>query len=459
MYLNYYGFKREPFQITPDPEFLFLSPTHKEAMASIIYGIEEKKGFVAIFGGVGVGKTTILRAYLDKVNREQARLIYIFNANLSFKSLLVTIYQDLGVPISSNDIFLMVNRLHEVLVEEYKQKHTIVLIIDEAQNMPVETLENLRMLSNLETATDKLIQIVLIGQPEFEDNLNRHELRQLKQRVAIRATILPLTQEESLRYIEHRLSKAMARNAEVLTKGAARAIARLSGGIPRVINILCDNAFITGYGYQKKPVTAKIVREISRDFTSPTKAVSQEPKHGYYVRWKTAAALLLLAAATGAFLLSPYKEQTLDWAQGYMGAKRDRPAPQRAEAKLPKQHLPVRQAVAVPEEPVAKEPPAALQPAAVADTRQPKAPAPPETKKPVPLPSAIVARGDTLSKLIIAKYGAFDRSLLLKVKRSNPDIKDVNKIYTGSTIVFPAFEDARADNGARTMQADGREQR
>ena len=151
----------------------------------------------------------------------------------------------------------MVNQLHEVLIEEYKKGGTVVLIVDEAQNMPVETLENLRMLSNLETATDKLIQIVLIGQPEFDDKLNRHELRQLRQRIAIRTTILPLTREESERYIKHRLSKVMLKDEPVITKGAIKEIVRYSKGIPRVINVVCDNAFITGYGYQKKPVSGK----------------------------------------------------------------------------------------------------------------------------------------------------------------------------------------------------------
>ncbi len=189
MYLNFYGFKKEPFQITPDPEFLFLSPSHKEAMASIIYGIEGKKGFVAITGSVGVGKTTILRSYLDKVNREKLKIVYIFNANVSFSNLLKTIYQDLGIAAEANDVFLMVNQLHQELINIYKEGYNVVLIIDEAQNMPIETLENLRMLSNLETATEKLIQIVIIGQPEFEEMINRHELRQLKQRIAIKTVI------------------------------------------------------------------------------------------------------------------------------------------------------------------------------------------------------------------------------------------------------------------------------
>ncbi|MGB4224543.1 MAG: AAA family ATPase [Syntrophorhabdus sp.] len=204
MYLNYYNLKKEPFHITPDPEFLYLSPSHKEALGSIIYGIEQKKGFVVIIGAVGVGKTTILRSYLDTADKKHLKIIYIFNARLTFEELVKTIYQELGIDSKTDDIFDMVNNLYKILIDEYTKGNSVVLVIDEAQNVPVDTLENLRMLSNLETPKDKLIQIVLVGQPEFEERLNMEKLKQLKQRIAIRSTILPLTKPESLDYIEHR---------------------------------------------------------------------------------------------------------------------------------------------------------------------------------------------------------------------------------------------------------------
>jgi general secretion pathway protein A len=218
MYQNFYHLKKEPFHITPDPEFLFLSPSHKEALGSIIYGVKNRKGFVVITGEVGVGKTTILRSYLERIDKPKVKIIYLFNANVTFKNLLRTIYKELGLDIKTDDIVEMLNRLYQILMEEYKQGNTVLLIVDEAQNMPIETLENLRMLSNLETSKEKLLQIVLTGQSEFEKMLDRHELRQLKQRIAIRSTIVPFTAKESMDYVKHRLAKAAVNESEVLLR-------------------------------------------------------------------------------------------------------------------------------------------------------------------------------------------------------------------------------------------------
>jgi general secretion pathway protein A len=479
MYLNIYQFKKEPFQITPDPEFLFLSPSHKEAMASIIYGIEGKKGFVAIVGGVGVGKTTILRSYLEKVNRERLKIIYIFNANVSFASLLKTMYQDLGLIPKTDDVFLMVNQLHEALIDEYKKGFNVVLIIDEAQNMPIETLENLRMLSNLETATEKLVQIVLIGQSEFDEMLNQYQLRQLKQRIAIRAMILPLTKEESVRYIEHRLSKVMTKEETIFTRGALKEIVTRSKGIPRVINVLCDNALITGYGYQKKPVTAKIVKEIGTDF-------EQKKKETHSYRWKPAAAAALVMAVGAGFWAFPFKGQIRDQIWNQVSVAREAPVTARADVKpvlvppakqesLPARSEPVKtdnvgiepikqeparseqvkgplarpeparseqaQAEPVRAEPVRAEPvraePVRAEPVRAEVVPETKSQAAGVSSRKQSFVARVVEKGDTLSRLILKKYGFYDASLLDKVRSENPGIKDVNRIYIGDTIVFP----------------------
>ena len=265
MYLNYFNLRKEPFNITPDPELLFLSPSHKEALAAVIYGVKQRKGFVALVGEVGVGKTTIIRSFLEKIDKEQVKPIYVFNSNISFKALLKTIYQNMGQAPETEDVFEMVNQLHRILIDEYKAGRNVVLIVDEIQNMPVATLENLRMLSNLETAKDKLIQIVFSGQPEFEDKLDLHVLRQLRQRIAVKVNIMPLTRDESLAYIYHRLSKTVQKDPDLFTRGALNTIVTRAGGIPRIINILCDNCLITSFGNQQKQVTAKVAREIIAD--------------------------------------------------------------------------------------------------------------------------------------------------------------------------------------------------
>lgn len=302
MYLNFYNLKKEPFQVTPDPEFLFLSDGHKEALGSIIYGVEKRKGFLTITGEVGVGKTTIIRSYLERVDQQQSKIIYIFNANVSFKGLLKTIYEELDIHPETSDVYEVANQLQKILIDEYKHGRNLVLIVDEAQNMPVETVENLRMLSNLETSTDKLLQIVLIGQPEFEQMLNLNKLRQLKQRIAVRTTISPLTQKESIAYIQHRLAKVIINDVPIFKKRALKLIAKQAKGIPRNLNILCDNALITGYGYQQRPVTSRIAKEVISDFEGRRKSL--------LLRWWFATSMAFLLLISG-FLFYPHENNIL----------------------------------------------------------------------------------------------------------------------------------------------------
>jgi len=297
MYARFYHLKKDPFHVTPDPEFLYLSPTHKEALASIIYGVNEGKGFIVITGEVGTGKTTILRSYLERLNEKEGRIIYVFNPNVSFKELLEYIFQELNLDPKTDDTNKMVTRLHQFMIERCREGQSLVLMIDEAQNMPVETLENLRMLSNLETSTDKLIQIVLIGQPEFEEILNRNELRQLKQRIAVTCRILPLSKKESAAYIKHRLMKAGMNGRPIFTRMALKEIIKRAKGSPRVINILCDNALVAGVGYRKKPVDLKIVDRVISDY--------QWEKRPSLKRWAVLPAAAMFVA-TCIFLLAPY---------------------------------------------------------------------------------------------------------------------------------------------------------
>lgn len=439
MYEKFYNLTREPFHITPDPRFLFLSEGHKQALASMVYGIEKRKGFVAITGGIGVGKTTIIRAYLEKAAAANLKVIYIFQANIGFVDLVKTIYREFDLKLATNNLADMVNGLHLALIEVYRQGKTVVIIIDEAQNMPVETLENLRMLSNLETPTEKLIQVVLVGQAEFDDLLERHELRQLKQRIAIRTHILPLSAEDSFAYIQHRLSVAGLDNSSIFDKGALDVIVKEARGIPRKLNILCDNALITGYGYQKNPVTAGIAKEVVRDF-----AYEYHPRP-VSRKWLKAAliSLVIIIAIAVAFFLSPYGTLLKDGKKATIAipATPDKKANESAPGSSPSPTV-------NPPLPATK--PQVMSPAVVSPAsgeQQGLASAPdvlqPRTSRGV-YKTRVVKHGETLSDLVREVYGlggktALDPSLIEFVRRNNPSITDSDLIYAGSVIQFPDF--------------------
>jgi general secretion pathway protein A len=293
MYLNFYRLDREPFHITPDPDFLFPSPSHNEALASIIYGVEQRKGFVELTGEVGTGKTTILRAYLRREQATNILPIYLFHPDLSFRDLVVKLLRELEAETPEDSTSELLEKLQRQLIEEYRENRSPVLIIDEAQNMPIETMEQLRMLTNLETSKDKLLQVVLVGQPELQEILDQHSLRQLKQRISVRSVIQPLTDTEAAAYIRSRIERAGGDAKYVFSKDAIREIVNAAHGIPRTINTICDNALIAGFGMQQRPVTGKTVREVARDLQLKVKPAS---RRGSLI---AAAAAVLIALAGG----------------------------------------------------------------------------------------------------------------------------------------------------------------
>lgn len=421
MYLEYFQLKKEPFHITPDPEFLFLSPSHKEALASIIYGIEKKKGFVAVTGAVGVGKTTVLRSYLETVDRRSTHAVYIFNPNLSFRSLLHTVLQELDADVKTNDVFEMVGRLHQVLIGQYEKNRNIVLVIDEAQNIPVLTLENLRLLSNLETAKEKLIQIVLIGQPEFEEMLSKHALRQINQRIAIRSVILPLTTAESAAYIRHRLQKAGAESETIFSRWAVRKIIKEAEGVPRKINIICDNALITAFGRQKKTVSAKTASEVISDLKGKKREASF--RWGYAAGALAAAVPILWFAAGDLHFIGNRGEEN----KTAQVEATHHQAPVSAEEKE-ESTAPPGAAVS----PVASVSSGAAAPGAGTAATHVK-----PGKYPV---NRLVKKGDNLSTLTRKIYGFTDFRLMENVKKENPSIKNIHRIYVGDEIIFPELD-------------------
>lgn len=260
MYLSFYGLREVPFAPTPDPKFLFQSARHREALAQLIYGVRERKGFIVLTGEIGTGKTTLLRTLLERLNADTP-VAYVHNSALGIEGLLEYVLQDWGVKSTATSHAQRLFELNEFLTEQHRKGGSPLLVIDEAQNLSVQTLEAVRMLSNFETTNQKLMQILLVGQPELRDKLDLPELRQLKQRIALRCHIAPLSAEETRLYIRHRLRIAGAVDAGIFTDGAIQKIVNYSGGTPRVINIVCDHCLLSGFADSKKRIDAGTVSE------------------------------------------------------------------------------------------------------------------------------------------------------------------------------------------------------
>lgn len=260
MYCSFFGLREKPFSITPDPRYLFLSQSHQEALGQLLYGIEERKGFIAITGEVGTGKTLLCRALLDRLSR-QVRTALIFNSFMSELDLLRSINEDFGIPPSGATRKELIDDLNHYLISEFSAGRNAVLIIDEAQNLAPPVLEQIRMLSNLETERGKLLQIVLVGQPELRKQLARPDLRQLNQRIAIRYHLQPFNRQATEDYIKHRLVVAGSHGSVKFSRGALSSVFRLSNGIPRKINLLCDRAMLAAYVCSSSLIQPKHIRQ------------------------------------------------------------------------------------------------------------------------------------------------------------------------------------------------------
>ena len=263
MYQEFYGLKEKPFVLTPDPQFLYLSEGHRTAIESLLYGIRQKEGFMVIFGDIGTGKTTICRALLEKLNGIVDSAV-IFNSFLTEEELLESILEDFGYSSRGKSRKEQIDALNRLLIHFLSLGKNAVLIIDEAQNLSVPVLEQIRMLSNLETEKEKLLQIVLIGQLELEQKLKLPELKQLNQRIAIRYRLLPLTGTEMESYIYSRLQTAGANGKITFSNAALKEIYKFSKGIPRLINLLCDRALLGGFVYETYHIGKKIVKEAEK---------------------------------------------------------------------------------------------------------------------------------------------------------------------------------------------------
>lgn len=270
MYERFYNFREKPFNTTPDSRFFFPSPKHTEALNSLIYAINEKKGFVVITGEIGAGKTTVSRTLLSKIDNN-TKIALITNTHLTCKELISSILDDLEVEYAQGSKSKLIAQLNEYLIAQLYQNINVVLIIDEAQNLSPKVLEEVRMLSNLETETEKLIQIILIGQPQLKRKLEMPSLLQFRQRISVHYHLFPLNEEEAKNYILHRLGLVSDNGNDIFTEEAIQAVFRHSKGVPRVINFLCDSALLTGYTYDRKEITTEMIEEVVNESRFETK--------------------------------------------------------------------------------------------------------------------------------------------------------------------------------------------
>ena len=269
MYKSFFNLSRNPFDLTPNPDFLFATKRHNEALAALYYGVRQHKGFVVVTGEVGTGKTLVLRCLLRLMKQSpDIAYAYVFNSRLSPAEFLQYILSDFGLPAAGRNKAELLLELSQFLISRGSQKLTTVLIVDEAHHLSAEVLEEVRLLTNLETAEDKLLQIVLVGQPELDEKLDSVGLRQLKQRIALRARLDTLDEDETMGYIERRLEIAGTSplaNA-VFSEQAIAAVYRHSRGFPRLINTICENALISAYARQRRLVTPDIIEDVAKEF-------------------------------------------------------------------------------------------------------------------------------------------------------------------------------------------------
>jgi len=279
MYNQFYGFKESPFNLTPNSRFFFASHKHTEALDSLVYAIDQRKGFVVITGEIGSGKTTVCRTLLSRLDRH-TQVALITNTHLNSKDLLSMVLEDLEIEFTHGSTkSKLLSQLNSYLIDQIKQDNNVVLIIDEAQNLKPAVLEEIRMLSNLETETEKLIQIILLGQPELKQKLALPRLEQLRQRVAVYFHLTPLTGIETKEYVLHRLKIASDSDHQYMTEEALELVYKFSKGVPRLINQICDNAFLTGYVSENRVIDGRILMEVIEE--APNQQFGQEKAKEY----------------------------------------------------------------------------------------------------------------------------------------------------------------------------------
>ncbi|MEW8499942.1 MAG: AAA family ATPase, partial [Candidatus Thiodiazotropha taylori] len=346
MFQDYFGIAEDPFAITPDPKYLFLSERHRNGFAHLLYGVTQGGGFVQLTGEVGTGKTLLCRKLLAQLPRA-VDVAFVFNPRLSPLELVATICDELRVlyPLGCSSIKEIVDFLNAYLLESHAQGRRTVVIIDEAQNLSFESLEQIRLLTNLETSSEKLLQIILVGQPELRSLLNRPELRQLAQRVTARYHLTPLSRSETRAYILHRL-KVAGLERPLFTDGAIRRVYKLSGGIPRLINILCSRGMLAAYGKRKGQVSRSMLSQVARELRGEVGLASRFPSWGWMMAGVSATLLVLaLLPQVDLFRLvaEPSHEAQIVEQQQSQQLQQPQPLQQSREPQQPQEPLQVEQ--------------------------------------------------------------------------------------------------------------------
>ncbi len=309
MYKGFYGLKESPFNVSPDPRYLFVTKQVEETVSGLMYGIETRKGIITLTGEVGTGKTTLVNRLLDWLHERGTKSAFLFNSRMNSSQLFDFVLAEFDIPCESRSKSQQLMKLNQWLLERFRAGETAVLILDEAQNLTFPVLEEIRLLTNLETSTEKLLQIVLSGQPELEEKLNLPQLRQLRQRIMIRCKTSHLTKEESHEYILERLRIAGATPGEppIFSPAAMDTVHLYSLGIPRVVNLLCDHALINGYVEQQRSIQPKIVEDVAHEFqlddVEPT--ASPEALRTSAELYNSEAFLQNLGEALSRFRMSP----------------------------------------------------------------------------------------------------------------------------------------------------------
>jgi general secretion pathway protein A len=431
MYKKYYGFSEDPFALNPDPRFLYLAFGHWKALSSMMSGVKERKRLIVITGEVGVGKTILIYALLKDLT-EKIKTAFIFNPKLDFKNLLKTIFQDLEIPLEGKgeNVPALMLQFNKYLQERLARDEIVAVIIDESQSLEEKVLEEVLGLATLDIPAAKALQVLLVGQPELEERLNSPKLRHWKEKIAIHGQVRPLTREEGRGYIRHRLKLVGRSVSEIFTSEAVNRIWEFAGGIPRVINLLCDRALLIGYTNSNPMIDSKIADQAVQDFKylKTSKSEILRPVSSFVKSRYGVGILVLLLISLGVFAFFHFDFPSAPWkSPGKAAPPEQRPLEKRKEAlEVKKIPSPAGEFAAKKREAIPKG----------------KKDSPPPVKPPMPKLEEQVIRvkeGWTLSFVARQYFSGINHSLLDFMLEANPEITDIHLIFSGQKIKIPSI--------------------